>query len=125
MAFCAWWVFNVPIYFFLVAYFLMPPLKLGFVMLARVLCESVSTRLICSSGKLSTGEVRINVFFPNKFCHFFTKKLGNFRRMLFFSCASVIFHNQCHYLTNVAIFWEIAIFAISQNWGEPVEPDTQ
>jgi hypothetical protein len=88
-------------------------------MVARVLCESVSTHLMCSSGKLTTREVEINGFFPNKFCHFLTKKLGNFHRMLFFSCASVISHNQCNYLSNVASFWEIAKFAISQIWGEP------
>jgi hypothetical protein len=88
-------------------------------MLARVLCESVSTHLTCSGSKLTTREVGINVLFPNKFCHLLTKKLGNFHRMLFLSCASVISHNQCNYLTTVAIFWEIAKFAISQNWGEP------
>jgi hypothetical protein len=42
-------------------------------MLARVLCESVSTHLICSGGKLTIREMAISGFFPNKFCHFLTK----------------------------------------------------
>jgi hypothetical protein len=74
---------SISPYFFLVAYFLMWPLKLGFVMLARVLCESVSTHLIFSRGKLTTREVTINGFFANKFRHFLTK-IGKFSKNVVF-----------------------------------------
>jgi hypothetical protein len=65
-------------------------------------------------GKLTTREVTINGFFPNKFCHFLTKNWQIFGECYFFHGP-----NKCNYLTNVAKFWEIAKFAISQNWGEP------
>jgi len=111
VAFLPWWVFNFPIF--------LSGCLLFDVTIEVGMCESVSTHLICSRSKLTTREMAINDLFPNNFCHFLTKKLGNFHRLLFLSCASVISHNQCNYLTNLAIFWEIAKSAISQNWGFP------
>jgi len=87
-------------------------------MLARVLCESVSTHLICSGGKLTTREVAINGFFPKKFSHFLTKNWEIFGECCLFHVPQ-LFPITSVNLTDFANFWEIAKFAISQNWGEP------
>jgi hypothetical protein len=117
VAFYAWWVFNFPI--FLSGCLLSDvTIEVGIVMLARVLCESVSTHLICSRGKLTIREVVINVFFANKFRHFLTKNWEIFTECCFFHVPQ-LFPITSVNLTNVVNFWEIANFAISQNWGEP------
>jgi hypothetical protein len=87
-------------------------------MLARVLCESVSTHLICSSGKLTIREVAINGFFPNKFSHFLTNNWEIFGECSFLHVPQ-LFPRTSVNLTDVANFWEITKFAISQNWWEP------
>jgi len=89
-------------------------------MLARVLCESesVSTHRICSGGKLSTREVAINGFFPKKFCHFLTKNCESFGECCLFYVPQLFPIINVN-LTDVANFWEIAKFAISQIGGNP------
>ncbi len=66
MAFCAWWVFNFPIF--------LSGCLLFDVTIEVGMCESVCTHLICSGSKLTTREVAINVLFPQQILSFLNKK---------------------------------------------------
>jgi hypothetical protein len=89
-------------------------------MLARVLCDSVSvsTHLICSGGKLTTREVAINGFFPNKFCHFLTKNWEIFGECCLFHVPQ-LFPMTSVNLTDVANFWELPNLQYHKIGGNP------